>query len=638
MSDTTVPGNPTTEARTAVPDEATTAPGDLPVSYINMRVALQREQFRHDNTIVPLAPEPDLPVEVWATSGEALRVLRAAVYYTVDGSLPCLSSPSEPMNVTGVAWDTRAGYLTRWRAILPAQPAGTIVRYRIAGRPGNRRIPPPGDVDDVWAHDGLGLWFCVPGPLGITTFAYTVEPADSCMPEWARDAIIYQIFLDRFHPGTPDGAFDSNLGPWVKHGGTLRGVTQALPYLEALGVTCLWLSPFCPSPSYHRYDATDYYTIDPVLGTEQDLRALTAAAHARGLRVMMDFVPSHCSSKHPAFVAAQRDPHAPTTSWFTFEHWPDRYRSFLNMVPDLPSFNADDPGARAYLLGSAAHWLQTCGIDAYRIDHAIGLSMDFWAAFRAGTRALTPDVFSVGEATDTPDSLRHYHHRLDAVLDFPLARALRRTFALGDWDFGLFDGFLHGYRLYMASGPGTVGFLDNHDMDRFLFLAGGDTRRLKLAALCLFTLEPPPALYYGTEIGLSHRLDIANPASNGDAEARRDMPWCEQEWDHDLLRFFRAVIRLRRDQWALRRGTWETMLLDAANATYVYARRGNAAQGARDLYVSFNMSEHACTAALPGLAGRPVEILLRTEDDPESAAFDGSALSLAPMAGAVLAG
>jgi cyclomaltodextrinase / maltogenic alpha-amylase / neopullulanase len=638
VSGTDFPTSRDPEPRTAVPDEVTTAPGDLPVSFITMRVALQREQFRHDDTLVPLAPEPDVPVEVWATSGEAVSIAHADVFYMVDGGAPGLSSPAVPMHIAGVDWDVRAGYLTRWRAVLPPQAAGTVVRYRIAGRPANHTGPEAGDRPVIWAHDGMGLWFRVPGPGGITTFAYSVEPADSGMPAWAREAVIYQIFLDRFHPGTAGGAFPANAGPRSIHGGTLRGVIQALPYLEALGVTCLWLSPFCPSPSYHRYDATDYFTVDPTLGSEQDLRALTGEAHARGLRVMMDFVPSHCSSKHPAFIAAQNDPHAPTASWFTFDHWPDQYRSFLNMVPDLPSFNTDDPGARAYLLQSAAHWLND-GIDAFRLDHAIGPSMDFWVAFRTATRAADPAVFAAGEATDTPDFLRHYRHRLDAVLDFPLARALRRVFALGDWDFGLFDSFLNAYSLYMASGPSTVSFLDNHDMDRFLFLAGGDTRRLKLAALCMFTLEPTPSLYYGTEIGLSQLHDIANRTHGGDEQARRDMPWREQEWDHDLLRFFRALIRLRRDQRVLSDGARETAHLDAAHSTYAYARRARSGSelSARELYVAFNMSEHAQSIVLSGLNGRQCEMLLRTEDDPGSAAFDGATVSLAPMAGMVIA-
>jgi len=620
-------------------DDLTTAPGDQPLSEVNLRTSSLRRQFRHDNTTVPLAPEPNQPMEVWASSGEEVRLQRAVVLYTVDGTEPDLDSTAVPMEAAAVDWDARTGYLTRWRATLPGQGDGTEVRYRIASWQGIAP-PPAGAAPNLWAHDGQGFWFRYPGLSGITTFAYRVEPAGKGMPAWVRDAVIYQIFLDRFHPGTVDGAFPSDLGPRAIHGGTLRGVTRALPYLEELGVNCLWLSPFCPAPSFHRYDATDFLAVDPVLGTEDDLRALTGAAHERGMRVMMDFVPSHCSRRHPAFLAAQADPRAPTASWFTFERWPDTYRCFLDLVPDLPSFNTADPGARAYLIGSAIQWVRDFGIDALRLDHAIGPSMDFWVALRTATRAAAPETFTVGEATDSPDALRRYRHRLDAVLDFPLAGALRHTFALGDWDVGMLDGFLDASSRFMASGPGTVSFLDNHDMNRFLFLAGGDTRRLKLAALCLFTLEPPPTIYYGTEIGMSQPRDVHNTAFGGDAEARRDMPWDPELWDHDLLRFFRALIRLRLDHRALPDGERHTAYLDVADSTYAYVRRAaeTVEERTHDLLVVFNLSDQTRPIALPEFAvSGPEAILLTTGNEVELDASQGLAIRLAPMSGTVLA-
>src|SRR5207248_8175253 len=110
---------------------------------------------------------------------------------------------------------------------------------------------------------------------------------------------------------------------------------------EDLGITCLWLSPLNPAPSYHRYDATDYYSVDPVLGTNEDLRVLTDDAHRRGMRVILDWVPSHSSVDHPAFRAAQADPSSPSANWFIFDERPDKYRCFLGVIPSLPSFNTE---------------------------------------------------------------------------------------------------------------------------------------------------------------------------------------------------------------------------------------------------------------------------------------------------------
>ncbi|HEY7983791.1 MAG TPA: alpha-amylase family glycosyl hydrolase, partial [Ktedonobacterales bacterium] len=560
---------PGEDARVA--EDIATAPGDLPVTDILARQRAQIRQFRHDNTIEPLGPRPGEPVEIWATTGDAVHLEHAAVYYTTDGSLPgTATGHALRMERARVDWEPQVGFLTRWRAVAPAQPEGTVVRYRIGGwlaAAAHAKGQPPA----VWARDGQGFWYRAPAAEASTTFAWRVERPEAATPDWVRDAVIYQIFLDRFHPGTADGAFAAGREARATHGGTLDGVRLALPYLGELGVNCLWLSPIGPAETFHRYDTLDYFHVDPALGGDDALRHLVEAAHARGMRIMLDFVPNHASWHHPAFLAAQRDPFAPTASWFTFTERPNRYRTFLQTVPHLPALNTDDPGARAHLIGSAVHWLRDMGVDAFRLDHAIGPTMDFWVALRAATRAVAPECFTVGEATDTPDSLRRFRGRLDAVLDFPLARALRHTFARRDWSVELFDSFLTAYSAYMASGPGLVSFLDNHDMDRFLWVAGNHAARLKLAALCQFTLEAPPTVYYGTEIGLTQQAD-AEDSPIGDAEARADMPWDAARWDRDLLDFYRALVYLRRSQAAVRRGTWRTLHVDGAAGTYAYLR------------------------------------------------------------------
>lgn len=572
-----------------------TAPGDLPTPQQQLRLTSQTHQFRHDNTIVPLAPEPEKPVEVWATSGTGMPLHRAAIFYTTDGSLPTLDSQSLPMTEETVDWQVSVGYLTRWRAEIPGQAADTVVRYRIGGW---QTGEPDGAEPTVWAHDGQGFHFA--DPNAVTVFAYSVETARSPLPHWMADAVIYQIFLDRFHPGTEDGRFTGPSGPRDRHGGTIDGVRQALPYLADLGVTCLWLSPLHPSETYHRYDTIDFFHVDPELGGNKALLALVNEAHAREMRVLLDFVPSHASWHHPAFLAAQQDRTSPTHSWFTFDEWPDKYRSFLGVSTHLPTFNTQDEGAREYLIGSAVHWLEEYGVDGFRVDHVIGPSMDFWVAFHRAITQAKADVVAFGEATDTPDSLRRYRGRLHGILDFPLARALRSTFAAGTWGVGELDSFLDAHETYMESGPGRVSFLDNHDMERFLYLAGGDTARLKLAALCLFTLSATPILYYGTEVGLSHSKGFGN-GLGGDSEARRDMIWDTGEWDRDLLVFFQGLIRLRRDYPALQHRSRRTTHLDRRDQTYAYLRSRHTAEsvGTDDLLVAFNLGNEAASIPLP---------------------------------------
>ncbi|EFH82636.1 alpha-amylase family glycosyl hydrolase [Ktedonobacter racemifer] len=587
---------PPMSAVTEMTDNITSAPGDLPVPEIEARILAQQNQFRHDNILIPSAPQAGQAVEIWATSGENYPLERSVLFYTTDGSLPDTSSMTLPLEKVRVDWETQVGYLTRWRAILPAQTAHTIVRYRIGGWYRHSYQEEP----DVWAQDGQGHWYRQRGLLAVTTFAYTVEAKAPHFPQWTQDGIIYQIFVDRFRTSEPGGDFPHNPDLQALHGGTLQGVIDALPYLADLGVTCLWLSPIHQAETYHRYDGIDFNTVDPRLGTNEDVKELTQRAHAQGMRVILDFVPSHVSWHHPAFLEAQQNQDAESADWFTFYAWPDNYRSFLDMVPSLPSFSTESRGARRYIFESAITWLKDYGIDGFRLDHAIGHSMDFWTEFRQVTRAVAPESITVGEVTDTPDSMARFHGKLDGLLDFPLASALRHTFGIKDWNVQKLDTFLYSYEQFMMQAPERVSFLDNHDMNRFLFVANQDTQRLKMAALCQFTLTATPVIYYGTEVGMSHSVDIGAVAG-GDALARQDMPWTTEQWNQDLLSFYRSLIQIRKAFPVLRQGKRRTMHLNVAQKAYAYAQTSIDADALiyGDILVTFNLSNTQQTLLLP---------------------------------------
>lgn len=598
----------------------------------------------HAHDLRPADPEPGEAVTVGVRVGRAVSANRATIYWTADGTDPAgargiaeRGTAAEMERVT-TSWDTLTwGYIDEWRGVIPGQPDGTLVRYRIeawsdidgaapstwateiAGVVAGDRPPGVSDADAAQFAFGVSLW-----PVRRTTGdAYHVDRER--VPAWLRDAVIYQVFLDRFATtgGRPFATPANRAG---FYGGSIRGLLERLDHVVELGATCLWLSPLFPSPSHHGYDASDYGSVEPRLGTQAGLRELVEAAHARGLRVILDFVANHVSSEHPAFRAAIADRDVPEARWFTFTRWPDQYLSFFG-VPDHPQLDADDPGARDYLIESARHWLDL-GVDGFRCDYAQGPSHAFWSRFRAATRVVAPESVTLGEVVETPAVQRTFAGRLDGSIDFILNQALREFFAFGTLAPTAFDAFL---RRHLGSVPPDFvqpSFLDNHDMNRFLWIVGGDTRRLKLAALCQMTLPGPPIVYYGTEVGLSQKRDVRSADGSGHPEeSRLPMPWGTDR-DDDLLAFYHGLIGIRNLNPGLWWGERRTLRADDETGVYAYA----CSDGTEDAIVVLNNGAVERRVELPqDVDGRGVA--LATDADVR---LDRSTVRLPPYGGAIL--
>lgn len=513
-----------------------------------------RAGWQHAHDLTPRDPLPGEAVTVRARAGVDLHITHAALYYTTDGRTPegsrgqATVGQAIPLRRVAVEWDSLAwGYVAVWEATIPPQPEGATVRYRI-GAWADGTGETFADVPDArWrAEQAASAHFRrKPAPLpspddppGTQTFTYRVDRL--APPDWVRDAVIYEIFVDRFYPG--DGR------DWLQtddlrdfYGGTLWGVRDKLDYIEALGATCIWLTPIFPSPTPHGYDATDYTCVDPRFGGDEALHAVVEAAHARGMRVLLDYACSHVSNEHPFFVDALNDPASPYREWFHFDGSPVGYRAFFG-VPSMPTLNAAHPPVREYLVDVARMWLREFDVDGYRLDYASGPGPDFWADFRAACRAEKPDALCMGEVVDAPDVQRRYVGRLDGCLDFHLTDALRKTFAWGRWSEADLERFLERHLAYFPPDFVLPTFLDNHDMDRFLFIAGNDPAALRRAAAAQMRLPGPPIIYYGTEIGVSQRGSKNDEW--GLEASRAPMIWDDRQ-DADLLAFYRARIRDR---------------------------------------------------------------------------------------------
>jgi cyclomaltodextrinase / maltogenic alpha-amylase / neopullulanase len=512
------------------------------------RVQGRRAGVSHGFQRIPRDPVPDQAITFTLQAGPAHPGDRAWIYWTVDGSDPRGSGGlaeqghADRMEAAACEWDTELwGYIRHFQITLPGFPAGTLLRYRLSLH--------ESDEKETFADNGA-------------FFALWID--DDPLPDWTRDAIVYQIFPDRYNPGegrdwlmpeTPAGFY----------GGRLAGITEKLDEIAALEFNTLWLCPVFPSPSHHGYDMSDLFDVEPRLGTKEDLRKLLDGAHQRGMRVLLDFVPNHWSNQHAIFMDAISDAHSHYKDWFTFTQWPEEYETFFG-VKELPQVNLRNPDARQYMLKAAKYWLDF-GADGYRVDYAIGPTLDFWADFRRVCRAAKPDCWIFGEIVDPPDVQIGFDGLLDGSLDFMLLEGLRQALAFSQWDGIRLANFLERHEAFFGPNFSRPSFLDNHDMNRFLWAAEGDERRLRLAALVQFTLMGPPVVYYGTEVGLSQERDVRQGTRGLPEESRLPMLW-GREQNLTLRRFYYALIHFRRSSNALRRGKRVTVLAEPACLAY----------------------------------------------------------------------
>lgn len=524
-------------------------------------------------------PPTEAPAEAGSRGGAPSRSGPAPrLLYTLDGSFPEPGAPAS--REAAFRWQ---GSL--WQATVPPAPAGTRIRYRIA-LPGGTWLE-EGPPVDAGGH---------PVPHRGPCHACLVEPGEP--PAWARDTLIYHVFVDRFARagGWPFEAEASGPLPeaalWDFVGGNLAGVRERLDHIAGLGCTAVWLSPVFQGTAYHGYHVTDLRDVDPRFGSLAELRALVAEAHARGLRVLLDFVPNHVGRLHPAFLAAQARPCAPERRAFLFDRWPDRYATFLG-VQELPKLNNDDPATREATIAAARFWLEDVGLDGLRLDHANGLSHDAWVAFRAAIKRTRPDALLLAEVWDAPAGWQPYLGEFDAVFDFATVWSLRDALATGAKPLSELDQDLDYLDARFGEAPLLLcRFLDNHDMDRFLQEAGGDVAALRLAAALLYALSGPICLSYGTEVGLGQRRPCFDPAT-GELHfeyAREPFPW--RAWDAGepaMRALYAAFARLggaRRRFAALSRGRRRTVL--ATEDLYAFWK---VLDGAEPVLVAINRSE-----------------------------------------------
>jgi len=355
---------------------------------------------------------------------------------------------------------------------------------------------------------------------------------------WWNDTVFYEIFVRSFHDSNGDGIGDFN------------GILEKLDYLNDgnpsttsdLGVTGIWLMPIYPSPSYHGYNVTDFYAVNPDFGSTEDFKNLLEAAHSRGIRVILDITLNHISTEHPWFIEG-KNPESPFHDWFIWSDFDPGYTGswgqkvwfpyggeyyYSTFSANFADLNYNNPEVNAEMQKVVRFWLEDIGVDGFRLDAAKHIIEEgtiqanssathaWWKSFRTFYMQINPQAMTIGEIWDTTAITAEYLRgdEFDLALDFYLAGLFIQS--VNQESSSVANNQL---QLSYASVPPLqfAPFLTNHDQNRLMNQLGNNAEKVMVAASLLLTAPGVPFLYYGEEIGME--------GQKPDEQIRAPMQW-----------------------------------------------------------------------------------------------------------------
>ncbi len=445
------------------------------------------------------------------------------------------------------------------------------------------------------------------------SFLLTVYDENFETPKWFCEGLVYQIFPDRFFKGDTNSfqngiAYHKALGrnvyvhedwydepnymplPGQKHyepcdyfGGTLLGIKEKLPYLHALGVTCIYMNPIFEAASNHRYNTSDYMRIDPMLGDEADFLALSKEADRYGIRLMLDGVFSHTGDDSVYFdrygryggIGAFSDPYSAYRSWYKFSKYPDEYKCWWGFK-SLPEVEELTPSYMSFIGRVIKKW-SSFGIGGIRLDVADELPDEFIAYLRCAIKSCNPDSVLLGEVWENAATKcdgrgirRRYvdGNELDSVMNYVFRDAvvafLRGEITAYSCEAELSELISDYPKPFLRA---QLNILGSHDTQRIITVLGGapgrdalsrsrqaefklteearniGKKRYKLALMIQLTYIGVPCIYYGDEVGL---MGMADPFCRG------TYPWGRE--DEELLKTVMLLCNARKDNEALLKG------------------------------------------------------------------------------------
>jgi alpha-glucosidase len=510
-------------------------------------------QPHHDGSDLHVLEQPD------ELGGDA--VLRVRMPRGAAGAVLLRYTREGEARTAAAVVDEESATETWWRVKVPVSTPSLRYRWLLTG----------GDVGYA-SLNGIGL-----SPHEVASADDFVLTVGETGPDWHLASVVYEIFPDRFASSgldvaAPDWAVRRDWDtlptgrgpatPFEWYGGDLRGIEQRLDHVERVGANALYLTPFFPARSTHRYDASSFYEVDPLLGGGEALRSLARAAHTRGMRILGDLTTNHTGVHHEWFEDALADPESEERDFYYFDDsLPYGYESWLG-VRTLPKLDWRSTTLRARMVGTLRHWLHE-GLDGYRIDVANMTGryrdIDLNAEVARLVRATVRDALVVAEhGHDFRPDLdgRGWH----GVMNY--AGFLRPTWWWLRGEGMLEDVFSSApaprysgaemvavMRQFRAGIPWSAvqhswTLLDSHDSPRFRTVVERDASRHLVGVGMQMTTPGVPMVYAGDELGLEGRWG---------EDGRRTMPW-GASWDEDFLEQVRRLTALRRSSDALARG------------------------------------------------------------------------------------
>lgn len=529
-----------------------------------------------------------------------------------------------------------------WQCEWPLAPNRLAYAFRVQDIDGNvvfycdRGVYPGGDTHILGQ---VNAYFRLP---------YFHESDRVKTPAWVKDTVWYQIFPERFANGDPTNDPENTL-PWGSrahprhddfYGGDLQGIIDHLDYLADLGITGIYLTPIFKGDTNHKYDTSDYMTIDPAFGDAELFGRMVSQAHARGIRVMLDAVFNHIgyASSQWQDVLENQD-QSIYKNWFHIQDFPvqafgaidysggerfDRqqltYQTFA-FEPHMPKLNTANPEVKAYLLDVARHYIQTFDIDGWRLDVANEVDHQFWKDFHRTCINLKEDFYIVGEIWHSAQRFLE-GDEFHAIMNYPMTDQIK------DFFFGptekdqiedgatnqnmtnrqFMDRMTSQQMLYRTqTNQAQFNLLDSHDTDRILTRANYDKDKVQSALAFTFLQTGTPCIYYGTEIGLD---------GGNDPDNRKCMVWEKDKQDQAMWQFTKDLIQMRRHYSDLiNLGTldWSQDLPSERILAFTKTYRGQTLrayfnQGNQDLQIGLEKNTKIVLTNLAGIEGDYIKV------------------------------